>query len=87
MVGRKGNTLKTRVQEPSDLRAFRLKFCILIPKYIRTYSACQRKIGSYIKKNTPDLMFKFWILIVKIFVAYCFLVLPIKYYSFHKPLL
>ena len=39
MVGRQGNTVKTRVQEPSDLRTFRLKFCILIPKYIRTYSA------------------------------------------------
>ena len=33
------------------------------------------------------MMFKFWILIVKIFVVYCFLVLPKKYYSFHKTLL
>ena len=36
------------------------------------------------KKNTSDLMFKFWILIVKIFVVYWLLVLPIKYYSFHS---
>ena len=32
-------------------------------------------------------MFKFWILILNIFVVYCFLVLPIKYYSFHQTLL
>ena len=43
-------TANTRVYEPSDLRTYRLKLGILIPKYIRTYLGWQRTIGSYTKK-------------------------------------
>ena len=46
------NTVKTNVEEPSDLRTYRLKLGILIPKYIRTYPAWQRKTGSYTKKHS-----------------------------------
>ena len=45
-------TVKTGVYEPSDFRTYSLNLGILIPKYIRTYLAWQRKIGSYTKKHS-----------------------------------
>ena len=45
----------TREQEYSKnprIRTYRLKLGILIPKYIRTYLAWQRKMGSYTKKHS-----------------------------------
>ena len=58
------DTVKTRIQEPSDLRTYRLNFDIWIPKNIRTCSVWQRKIGSYTKISLQVWWSKFWILMV-----------------------
>ena len=46
------NTVKTHVEEPSDLRTYRLKLGILIPKYILEPIQPGKEKQVHIQKNT-----------------------------------